>query len=844
LLDDLQNMDYLTPTEKANKIARHPTMAELQTMAQKYGVTQAGLAVVGEIGKSFQEALTRYEAVLRSEANKIPDQLTRDLKNARIDREMKSLRSKPYFPAMRFGDYSITIRNAANKVIHFETFETQRQRNSAANALKSQLATDDKMQLGKLDRQVRPLLGVPTQLLELMGEKLQLTQAQRDALDQLKFELSPAQSFKHRFQHKKRIEGYSMDFRRAYANYFFHGANHLMKTQYADRLRALAKMTRDEVKSAPDITKRERIVAYMNNHLENWLDPKSDWAAIRSVAFLWQLAFSPAAAAQNMTQTMLTSYPFLASRFSDLKAIGALTRAGRDFQTFYTKGRLERQSNFVQKALFQGMADGIIRETQAPELAGYADGNVLAKGFGGNDAQRYITKFNEAAAFMFEMAEQINRRLVFRAALQLAMENPASKYVQDVVKKRKLLYDRVRGDMTEAEAAAYVTAVDATITTQFQYGREYSPRVLRGHARAVLVFKTFIQSYVVFLANYPTAAVRSLLILAYLGGFMALPGADDLKEILRMIGWQMFGEDFKLDREARKWIIELLGKDKNGADIADLMLHGASRKGYGIPALMDMLGGTVGADIQLPVFDRSRAISAGTILPVELGKIFGPPLASAEKTIAEQGAKASGAIFGVGFAAYSAMRDQQLDWNDSKRWDRVMPRAISSVAKAWRAYNEEGARTRTGSQLIKFDPRDPYGMAEILGVAAGYTPYRQNLEWDKVISRQDATKLWEIRNQGLMRQFGNAVLAKDNDERARVLGAIRKFNQELPSEARGFAITGDALRQSVEKKAESRQMQERGLSTKKRDIPVIRAEDELYPESQREFRRVPRGLTP
>jgi len=74
-------------------------------------------------------------------------------------------------------------------------------------------------------------------------------------------------------------------------------------------------------------------------------------------------------------------------------------------------------------------------------------------------------------------------------------------------------------------------------------------------------------------------------------------------------------------------------------------------------------------------------------------------------------------------------------------------------------------------------------MAEILGVAAGYTPYRQNLEWDKVISRQDATKLWEIRNQGLMRQFGNAVLAKDNDERARVLGrlesSIRSFRAKL-----------------------------------------------------------------
>src|SRR5207344_956435 len=133
------------------------------------------------------------------------------------------------------------------------------------------------------------------------------------------------------------------------------------------------------------------------------------------------------------------------------------------------------QSAFMQKALFQGMEDGVIKETQAPELAGYADGNVLSKGWGGNQIQRRITKFQEMGAFMFEMAEQVNRRLIFRAALQLAMDNPNAKYVRDAVTKRNLIYQKVRGHMTEAEAAAYVTAYDATVTTQFQYGKAFAP---------------------------------------------------------------------------------------------------------------------------------------------------------------------------------------------------------------------------------------------------------------------------------------------------------------------------------------------------------------------------------
>jgi len=746
---------------------------------------------------------------------------------------------------MRFGSYTITIRNKAKQVIHFETFETQRQRDRALKAIEGQLTgTDDVAQAGFLNKEVRPLLGVPTAILELMGEKMNLSAAQRDALDQLKFELSPAQSFKHRFQHKKRIAGYSTDFQRVYANYFWHGANHLMKTMYADRLRGLTKMTREEVADAPDITKREKIQAFMTDHTDNWLDPKPDWAAIRSMAFLWQLAFSPAAAAQNLTQTMLTSHPFLASKFGDLQSIAALGRAGREFQTFYTKGKLEGQANFVQQALFQGMEDGIIKETQAPELAGYADGNVLSRGWGGNQLQRYMTKFNEVGAFMFEMAEQVNRRLVFRAALQLALKNPNAKYVRDTVAKRNLLYQKVRGNMTEAQAAAYVTAYDATVTTQFQYGKEFAPRVLRGKARAVLVFKTFQQSYVTFLLQNKGAALRSLIIIAALGGLMGVPGADDAKELLRALGYQLFGKDFKLEREIRRWIIELLGKDGNGADIADLILHGASRKGYGIPAALNMIAGTAGIDFTMPTFDRSKAISSGTILPLELGKIFGPPLSPAEKVIAEQGQKASGAIFGVGFAMYNAMRDQQLNWSDSKRWERVMPRAIANVTKAYRAYTDEGARTRTGSQIVKYDPRDALGMAEIIGLGMGYVPYRQNLEWDKVMSRQDAIKMWDIRREGLMRQFGNAVLGKDSEEKSRVIQGIREFNKTLPPEARGKAITSETLQKSVEGRAEKRVMQEKGLSTKKSDIPIIRAEDKLYPESQRTTRPVPRGLTP
>jgi hypothetical protein len=841
LIDDVQNLVYLTPDEVKKKVSRFPTNAELQTLVAKHQVSKQGLAVFKEVADTFNEHLTRYEAVLRNEAAKITDPVARIKAEDGITLQIKALRSKPYFPAMRFGDFTITVKNAAGVVIHFETFERERTRNAAADAIRAQYGvTKDNMELGKLDRAARPLLGVPTQLLDMMAKKLTLTKAQRDALEQLKFELSPAQSFKHRFQHKRRIAGYSQDFRRAYAGYFFHGANHLMKAMYADRLRGLRDQTQEETKGVYDVTTRHEITAFMTDHLENWLDPKSDWAAIRSIAFLWALAFSPAAAAQNLTQTLMTTYPFLANQFGDLKAVGALARVGADFQTFYKRGTLEKTTDVELRAIGRGVQDGLITEAMAPELAGYAENNTLGR-WHGTEIQAHLMKFNEWGAKLFELAEQVNRRLVFRAAYKLATENPNVQYVKEMPVKHKLHYDQLRKEgWTEQEATAYVVARDAVVTTQFQYGREYAPRFMRGKARSIFVFKTFIQSYVVFLANYPQAAIRSVLILGFLGGLMGIPGAEDLKEILRALGYRLFGKDFDLEKEARRWMLELVGKDENGRDVADIVLNGIARRGFGIPAFMDMLGGTVGVDVPMPTFDRSRAISAGTLLPVELGKLFGPPLQNPDEVISAQAQKASGAVFGAGFNIYKALTNSKLSWQDSKRWEKAVPRSLGSLAHAYRVGREGRERTNTGSTLVQYDVRDTEQLMEVLGIAAGYSPFRTSLQWDRVMAGRDAVKLWDIRREGLMKQMGNAVMGKDEKEQERVKGAIREFNSGLPDHARGKAITSDVLRQSIGTQARSRAAREAESSVRRSDIPILEEVQKLYPDSRAvSVRKVP-----
>jgi len=845
LIDDVTNYVYLSPDEVKNKVARFPTQAEIGHLATKHKVSAEGLAVFAEVAKTFQEHLTRVDAVLRSEARKIVDPVAQAKRMKEIDAYIANLRAKPYFPAMRFGDFTITVRNDAGQVIHFETFEKERTRNAAAEAIHKQGVAKDKMELGKLDRAVKPLMGVPRQLLEMMADKLNLGPAQRDALDQLKYELSPAQSFKHRFQHKNRIAGYSSDFRRVYANYFMHGANHLMRAMHADTLREYARLTKEETKGVYDVTTRHEIVEFMNDHLQAWLDPKSDWAQIRALAFLWQLAWSPAAATQNLTQTLLTSYPFLAQQFGDVKAMGALLRAITQISTFHKRGKYEGATEFELRAIGRGIKDGIVTEAMAPELAGYAQGETLGLGFGAA-VQRKLNRFNELGGKMFELAEQMNRRLVFRAALKLAQDNPGAKYLKDMRAKHRLHFDGlVKEGWTEAEANAYVAARDAVIATQFQYAKEYLPRTMRGGAaRTVLVFKTFILNYCIFLSSYPAAAVRSMLILGFLGGLSAFPGMEDLRGILKAIGWRLFGREFDLEKEARKLILDMTGNDNVG-DKADLILHGVSKYGYGIPQAMDMLGGTVGVDIRMPTFDRSRAISAGTLLPVDFGALFGPPTRAQDAIIAEQAQKASGALFGTAFNMYKALTAQTSSMDDFKRWEKAMPRGVASVSKAFRMGSEGRDRNSKGATIVKYDVRDSQQLMELIGMSMGYTPAVQTQYWDRTMAGVEAVRLWDIQRTGLMKQMGNAVLGKDQKEITRVKDAIQRFNSTLPREAAGKAITGDVLRQSIGTQAQSRAAQEAEVSVKKSDIPILHEVQRLYPDAKAtSVRRVPRAQQP
>jgi hypothetical protein len=215
----------------------------------------------------------------------------------------------------------------------------------------------------------------------------------------------------------------------------------------------------------------------------------------------------------------------------------AIIKAGTDLKNFYKRGSYENQSEFVFRALDYGITSGRITEAQASDLAGLAQGDSLlgmGKSKMGNFVQKWLL---ENGAKLFEFTEQYNRRVTYRAALDLAMKYPNSKGVQEAMNKHLDEFNQlVAQGWNAAEAKAVVTAAYATEQTQFSYARENRPRMMRGKlASTVLVFQNYLVNVIQLLgANKTSMLPRFLLMMGAMGGLYGMPGADELEDLIEL----------------------------------------------------------------------------------------------------------------------------------------------------------------------------------------------------------------------------------------------------------------------------------------------------------------------
>lgn len=123
-------------------------------------------------------------------------------------------------------------------------------------------------------------------------------------------------------------------------------------------------------------------------------------------------------------------------------------------------------------------------------------------------------------------------------------------------------------------------------------------------------------------------------------------------------------------------------------------------------------------------------------------------------------------------------------------------------------------------------------------MGAGFQPLRLTAQWDRIMAEREAIEYWDLRRNGLLRQYWTASQASDPAERAKVKASIDRFNAMLPEAVKGKAITDDTIRRSTQTRARNQALQEQGLPSQKSNIPIAQEVQRLHPEAEVDVRRV------
>jgi hypothetical protein len=123
-MHDLDQMNYRTAKEIADDVQRNPTLQEFDAIVKKHKLSVAGLKALNNMRLLFDAFLGSNEEAARELAArtfKDPAQLMQALKG--IQESFRAMRNRPYFPHLQFGELTITVYDAAGKIIHLESVE-------------------------------------------------------------------------------------------------------------------------------------------------------------------------------------------------------------------------------------------------------------------------------------------------------------------------------------------------------------------------------------------------------------------------------------------------------------------------------------------------------------------------------------------------------------------------------------------------------------------------------------------------------------------------------------------------------------------------------------------------
>jgi hypothetical protein len=817
----------LTGKEKGAKLGKvlfHEADTETElTFEQKEALvgewTTQMQEVYDSIKANFRKILERMRQVTLNDAQanfrNDPQKLAQE--EARINKEFDEMAAKPYFPYMRFGKWTITVKAREEfvdtdgsvykpgQIVRFETFDSRVDRAISFRKLNAKYGKKHTVGQGLMSDTRGSLQAMPVSFLRAIKRQLgaKLPADVKAELDEIIQEYSPGESFKQaHFKRRKGTKGYNLDWQRSFAAYMRQAAGHIARMEYQPLMTEVLKDMEEDAKHLNQTAngdKRTMILNWSREHMDYIMNPSIEWAGLRGFMFQWFLGFNIKSAVVNATQLPLVTYPYLAARYGDLEASRALATATRDAILFYkhperVPQRTGRSTRGAEAQMIEELLDRqILEQSLATELAlaassAHLDRYTLAPGM-----KKAWYKVSEWGAMPFHTVEKLNRVTTALAAYRLARNSGMN------------------------HALATDAAHDAVLKTQYDYSKWNRAKFMRGRKGIVFLFMNYVQNTLFFGLGGDPGAMRHQLMLFMLAGMLGLPFMEDLmtlfdwgsEKIKRMTGTKEPYTDIRKDLHE---FVRELGMNP------DMFLHGASADSLG----MATLGRAAGLGAWVPQFDLSASISMGRIVPGidslrEQGENF-------EAGVVRGLERSGGAFLSSAIQAFRAATS-----NDPNTWKRVekgMPAFARNMARARRLAAEGREQTKSGQIIAEFDPSNPRDAAELGLLAVGFQPRRLTEGWRSEIHKRQGVQYYEVWKRQISRQFNFAMASGDREAIADMRKAVRQYNNSVPFPE--MSITGDYLRQSLQTYLRERAKAEAGVPSSPSTFRFERSIEEVF----------------
>lgn len=848
-----QFQTYLQTTEKMNQYIRSfgqkatEILEDLRALGKQehanlskvlYDESEAGIlyspkqlsnSLTGEGLKAYQKIRTELNRVLSEmkrvtllQANRASRGNSEKLKASveEIEKEFAAMQNSGYFPYVRFGNYTLTIRAnedltmygrdfKAGELVTFQAFESKEEREMHAKKLRGILGSKANVGEGKMREADHVIQGMPRTMLLAIRDSLDangaLTKETEEAIEKALAANAPFKSFRNHFKKRQGIHGYSEDMQRTFAHYIKMAASSIAKTEYAgelnDSVASLQNVTNVIIGLGEDATQRQEMVDWLKRHYDYIMNPGNEWAAIRSIGFVAYLGMNIKSAFTQTMQLMVNAPAHLGARYGDVKAYAELTKATNTLRDYhfghakYAAAPEGSKENRILRLIAQGKSEGWLDQSYATELAIAATENNLDRSLYLPSGKRFFHAIARYSSLPFHIMEKSNRYITSIAAYNLEFAE------------------------SQSHEKAVMAAKLANRSINFENERWARAPFLRGKASAALLFQSFVQNQLYFVARNPGSS-RFLVSMLLLAGVMGLPGADDLADLLEAAITKLNKElgmknpKVQLRTEMRDMLNDL------GAN-PDLVLHGLSQDSFGLGQVGELTG------IPIPHFDLSASVGMGNLIPFTdiPSRVMGG--SDAGETLLQTASEAGGASGNLVEDYYRSLFSKEP--NDWKRIERLLPMmSMRNLSKAARYAVQQKEQMANGVVVANFTPYDIRNGLEIFGQALGFPITKVNQGWEREFAKADMVNFYKTYQQGIQRQMNIAYMQEDREAIADAREAYQVYNSQVPYPE--MKIKPADAREAVRAYIVTQMKAEAGVAGQAKYRRLLKSVSEEYPD--------------